>query len=105
MKWYINQRIVALENHCQGAFKEGDEFIIRGLRDGICKCGKILIDIGKKSERTHFGCLPCHKLEESKGIWWFIETSFAPLEEGTETTELSEVLVSPNGDILEPQTA
>lgn len=105
MKWCINQRIVAIVDHRQGLFKKGDEFIIKGLRNSICKCKEIDINIGIESMSSTNHCPVCKSEWLADAFMWFSETRFAPLEENTETTELSEVLVSPNGDILEPETA
>lgn len=95
MNWYIGQDIVAIKNHSQHKFNEGDLFTIKGLRDSLCKCGHVLIDIGFKSSSipSNSVCVTCKiKSENISGIWWFSETNFRPLDELADISELTEIL-------------
>jgi hypothetical protein len=92
MNWYIGQPIVALENHFQGAFKKGDEFVIKGLREAICKCKEIDIDIGLIEKNANAeSCRVCGFFTMTTNTtWWFSEKRFAPLD--TDISELTEIL-------------
>lgn len=81
MKWYIGQRIVAIKDHSEGRFKKGDEFTIKGLRMAPCGCGHVQIDIGLSDPSvTHNQCNRCGKEEKYKGVLFYSERCFAPLE-------------------------
>lgn len=94
MKWYIGQPIVAIKNHPQGVFKKGDEFVIKGLRESICRCKEIDIDIdiGLYDETANaVQCDACGYFSlTSNKTWWFSESRFAPLD--TDISELTEIL-------------
>lgn len=92
MNWYIGQRIIAIVDHSQGAFKKGDEFKIKGLRPSTCKCKSIQIYVGIDADATirstYSKCRVCdirHNNYEYK--WWFKEKCFAPIDERPELSE------------------
>ncbi len=80
MNWYIGQDIVAIVDHTQGDFKRGDEFKIKGLRLGFCKCDNVLIDVGNKTTDEYIGCGDCEVAGKSNGALWYDEICFAPLD-------------------------
>ena len=78
--WYIGQKIVAIENHVQGSFKEGDIFTIKSLMNSPCKCNFVLIDIGMISQKGLGMCQECNATY-TQSIRWFSEKRFSPLDE------------------------
>lgn len=98
--WYIGQEIVAIVNHSQGFFKEGDTFPVKGLRNAICSCDYIEIDIGIQSNlfRTSI-CTRCNfRAYKTDSVCWFYEGCFAPLD--FDISELTEILEQ---EILQPK--
>lgn len=81
MNWYIGQRIVAIRDHSQGVFKRGDEFVVRGLKQSLCKCGFIAIDIGLHPFDNEMLCVDCNTILFVGDVWWFHEEMFSPLDE------------------------
>jgi hypothetical protein len=96
MNWEIGQDIVAIKDHSQCRFKEGEVFTIKGLQGGTCKCTSIEIDIGIKSPPNSSGysyCTNCNtRYKKNSGIWWFSENIFAPLDSLADISELTEHL-------------
>ena len=92
MKWYIGQDIVCIKSHSQGAVKEGDVFIIKGIKKSCCS---IDLDINFIHLKPMLECPHCHKLEKSNGIYWFDHNQFAPLESITDISEIEELLKEP----------
>ena len=80
----VGGKVIALVNHHQGAFKNGDIFILRAIRKNFCHCGYTVIDIGKIDNRISL-CPVCGFMEKSN-TWWFYRNYFAPLDD----IELSE---------------
>lgn len=100
MKWYIGQRIVAIEDHEYGCFTKGDEFIIQSLRTSFCKCNEIEIDIGIPAISRIDYCGTCNTNQLSiSNQWWFSEKRFAPRDEdnyeNVDISELTEILKEP----------
>jgi len=93
MNWYIGQEIVAIESHKQGVFKKGDTFIIKGLKNSICTCKDVSIDIGKTSINHLTECQNCGVNWKNNGTWWFSEKRFAPLD--YDISELTDILEKP----------
>lgn len=97
MNWHIGQRIVAIVDHPDGCFKKGQEFVIQGLRKSPCRCGYILIDIGKITRKSFGYCLDCTGFYPKKDpTAWFWEKRFAPIDEweSFDISELTELLTS-----------
>lgn len=86
MKWYIGQKVVAVKGHAQGFFKKGDEFEIKGLKQGCCEMAKVWVDIGHLTNRGFIGCPRCNHTELS-ATRWYSEKMFAPLETKSELSE------------------
>ncbi len=98
MNWYINQEIVAVKNHSQNVFKEGDMFTIQALKLSPCKCKFILIDIGRTEPNTFIGrrCSCCgYEDKNYNDMSSYAEVNFAPLDSLTNIDELKEVLTEP----------
>lgn len=89
MNWYIGQPIVAIRNHSQGFFRKGDEFVIRGLKQGCCPAVGVLINIGVTTDRTVTHCPACN-FRKPVADHFFSEICFAPLD--TNISELTEIL-------------
>lgn len=91
MKWYIGQPIVAIKNHSEGDFKNGDEFIIKGLSMSKCGCKKTLIDVGNSWFIAGIRCATCGVITlTNDNIAWYGHPCFAPLDQ--DISELTEIL-------------
>lgn len=98
MNWYIGQDIVAIRNHSQKAFKEGDLFTIISISKSKCsKCGSyVVLDIGMNNTSPVGKMVQCAEshglIRVNEGIWWFSEECFAPLDSLVNISELTEIL-------------
>jgi len=94
MNWYIGQDIVAIKTAPNGAFKEGQPLIVKGLKAGFCKCTNVLIDVGVKNNHNTLRCDKC--IMEINVGWtdtvFYSEKNFAPLDTLADITELTEHL-------------
>lgn len=91
--WRIGQTIVAIKDHSQRKFKQGDVFEINGLKKSFCKCVYTLIDIGISTVATHSECGHCNIIVKSNdNIHWFGEDMFKPIDEFANISELTELL-------------
>lgn len=87
--WYIGQRVVCLKSGDD--LTEGKVYSIEGLRNGICKCSSVLLDVGVSTNEKRSNC-PRHGRDfNNNGKAWFVERLFAPIEEA-DITELLEIL-------------
>lgn len=90
--FYIGQKIVAIRNHSQGVFKEGDEFTVLNVMEAYCKCTAQLVDIGFSLQ----GRLYCNKCRLDGGysnIHFFGSENFAPLENYSNSFSIAMELV------------
>lgn len=89
-EFYVGQDVVAITTHDEGFYKEGDIFVVKGLKQGCCKRCPLDIDIG---QITEFGTV-CHycDYDEETTIRWFNANNFRPLDELTNISELTEIL-------------
>lgn len=71
----IGKQVICIEDHPEGTFKQGDIFILNGIRKG-CKCHPLLLDIGM-SDGIGTKCTLCGK-EFGEEIQWFKSVRFAP---------------------------
>lgn len=90
-EFYVGQDVVAIRDHSQGKFKEGEVFPIKGLKNGCCEGSSLHIDIGVFRIGNIAQCPRCYSILESD-IIWFNSISFRPLDELTNISELTEVL-------------
>jgi hypothetical protein len=88
MKWYIGQPIVAIKNHVDGIFKNGDEFVIQGLKTQPC-CGRVTIYIGIQTSHGICECV-CGIKSPNDNYW--DSKNFAPLD--VDISELTELLTN-----------
>lgn len=81
--WIVGKKIMAIKNHSQGAFKEGDIFVLKGVYENVCKCPLLKLDIGMKTAKFISQCPVCKEktLLECSQIWLFNEDLFKPLDE------------------------
>ena len=94
MSWYIGQEIVCIKTHSQGVVKRGQIYTIKGLRNGICECSPVQIDVGIKAKAAFDTCNDCGvEVLTTSEIWWFHESLFAPLEYNQEA--IDELLKEP----------
>ncbi len=94
--WHIGQDIVAIVNHPQGDFKEGDLRTVKALKETTCKCGGIVIHTGKFAAHDSWQtCGKCkfegHDVPQGAPIFYH-ERSFRELDEMCNISELTEVL-------------
>lgn len=92
--FHIGQDIVAINNHSQGAFREGDIFQIKNIKQGCCYKTPLMIDTGIKHIYYATFCNECEKSHDGS-IWWFSSNSFRPLDELVTIEEIKELLNEP----------
>lgn len=90
MNWYIGQEIVCIKTHSTGVIKEGQVFVIKGLRAAPCEHYECMIDVGVTSYNLLLTCNYCGKTENNHGTFWFGNQLFAPLQDLTK--QISELL-------------
>lgn len=83
-KFYVGQRVVAIENHPQGLFKEGDEFTVTSIVKGCCYDFGITIGI------SHIG--PCTCGNKYDGEWRFMQSRFAPIIENFQAITFEKIV-------------
>jgi hypothetical protein len=79
--FYIGQKIVAIRNHKQGRFKQGEIFTVTGITN--CPvCGFIKINIGISNPLKLYNCSECGSdyMKENNAAD-FHPISFRPLDE------------------------
>lgn len=76
--FYVGQRVVAISDHSQGAFKKGDEFTIGSI---VKTCCKWCVTIGIKANYTIRQCSVCKQEYLAEQQWLFNADMFVPLEE------------------------
>lgn len=92
--WIEGKKIIAIKSHSQGAFKEGDVFVLKGVYKEICKCPILKLDIGIRTNKFISQCPICQEktLLECSNIWLFNETLFKPLDESFAEEVLENIL-------------
>jgi hypothetical protein len=91
----IGDDIVAIKSHSQNAYKEGDVFTCKGLKEAPCKCKTFIVDIGIKSIYEEMLCLHCNYIYNSKNNWWFNAHLFRKLDNLVQINEIHEILNQP----------
>lgn len=92
--WTEGKKIMAIKDHSQGVFKEGDIFILKGIYSNICKCPLLKFDIGIMANRFIGKCPLCQEKiiqQEYGNVWLFNENLFKPLDEDFAESILEEV--------------
>lgn len=91
--FYVGQKVVAVDNHSDGLFKNGQVFTVLHIDISKCNCKKQLIYIGIDSDMIFRRCTDCG-YRTPKGRWcWFDTKKFAPLEEYTDSMSIAMQLV------------
>lgn len=80
-KFYVGQRVVAIENHPQGAFKRGDVFTVESVSRSACSCGHFRVTIGISTTALEQQCFKCGLEYLAIGKMYFNESRFAPIHE------------------------
>lgn len=78
--FYVGQKVVAIKDHSQGAFRKGETFVVIEVIRCPCNCKYWVIDIGKIWTESEFSrCRICeHRI---KGFLSYYNAScFAPIE-------------------------
>ena len=95
MNWYIGQEIVCVNAHGANYIKSGKSYKIRSLRNSICKCNEVEIDVGINDTIQTTGCCKCKvKIINYSGLVYYSESRFAPLDQ--DISELTEILKKEN---------
>ncbi|HET8963745.1 MAG TPA: hypothetical protein VFM99_07605 [Chitinophagales bacterium] len=77
--FFVGQRVVAIKDHSQGVFKNGDEFVITSIFPGCCQW---LVTIGIPVNLDKTECTLCGTIHNSpKKERYFGSSSFAPVIE------------------------
>lgn len=90
--FYIGQKVVAIKDHSQGRFKEGDEFTVLNVMQAYCKCTPQMIDIGF-GLKGNLHCQKCNRDGGHSNTHWFACQMFAPLESYRESFSIAMELV------------
>ena len=88
----INDDIVAIKSHSQNAYKEGQLFTCKGLKQSSCKCKTLLVDIGIKVIHHEGMCITCNKVFKTNNNWWFNAHLFQKLDNLVQINEVHEIL-------------
>jgi hypothetical protein len=88
----IGDDVVAIKSHSQDAYKEGDLFTCKGLKQSPCKCKTPIVDIGIKSIYKEMMCLHCKHIYNSNNNWWFNAHLFQKLDNLVQINEVHEIL-------------
>lgn len=94
MNWYIGQPIVCIKSRKDGKVKRGEEFNIKGLSSGYCKCTGVLIDVGLNNDLGFVCCGECGIRNIPSAVIWSSEELFAPLD--VDISELENILSKEN---------
>lgn len=100
--FYVGQRVVAICDHSEGAFKKGQEFVIQGIRPTNCKCGIWDVNVGILDDSYNTSlfimCGRCNTINRQTSdnkYWWFDATRFVPIQENVQTmTFVSKEVIS-----------
>ena len=87
----IGDDIVAIKSHSQDAYKEGDLFTCKGLKQSPCKCKTPIVDIGIKSIYKEMMCLHCKHTYKTNNLW-FNAHLFQKLDNLVQINEVHEIL-------------
>lgn len=82
--FYVGQKVVAIENQSQGAFKSGDEFVVKSITRPMCGCvNHWIVDVGVKSWCNLIRMTSCcsKTLQMPDSTWFFNANRFAPLQQ------------------------
>lgn len=89
--WHIGQDIVCIKTSNKKTVKEGEVYIIKGLKKWCC--GTIAIDIGRIGNFELEKCCKCQRVwKATDNKHWYNENLFKPLDELSDISELLEVL-------------
>lgn len=83
MNWYIGQDIICVKTNLSKDLVKDKIYTIKGLRNGICKCANVLIDVGINAS---ISSCDIHNVKIQGA--WHKETLFAPLADISELEEL-----------------
>lgn len=103
MEFHINQDIVCIKTHSKKKVIEGQIYVAKALKQGVCKCSKVLVDVGIANNdlpnTLYKACGTCgdnfFPFLSNDGIWWINVELFKPLDELCNIDELTEVLNEP----------
>ena len=94
--WKIGQDIVCIKTHSNGVVMEGEIYTIKALKEGFCRCGLIVIHIGKFSKGMYDICPDCKATARATDdILWLWDGLFAPLDTLTDISEIEAILSQP----------
>lgn len=82
-RFKINQKVVCVKSHSEGAVKKGLNYTVRGHS---C-CGGV--DVGVNQGYMSNACPDCKKRTGWHKCWYISENLFAPLKEDGSTAELN----------------
>jgi hypothetical protein len=83
----VGKDVVAIRDHSQGRFKQGQIFTCLGLRESNCKCPSREINIGSKATATEQICRKCNITFKSGNYTWFCTSYFRALDDITPSIE------------------
>lgn len=92
MSWCIGMPVVALGSSSDGDRIKGKVYTIVGLRQCVCKCGGVELDVNIRDydDYDFLKCSICLHEEPYMSVVWQLERHFAPLDQ--DISELTEIL-------------
>lgn len=79
--FYVGQRVVAISNHEQSAFRKHNLFYVTSIKKGRCKCAEWIITIGILTPFPFGRCNNCDIIWGSEPEWEFASSRFAPADQ------------------------
>ncbi len=95
--WYIGQDIVSVIDQPDGAFKEGQLFVVRKIRKCPCRCGTLQIYVGLHGNCRDKMCVHSGKeYRENRAFrFWHNELFFMPLDDMVDISEMVAMINKP----------
>jgi len=90
----VGKKVICIKSHPYGIVKRGQIFELFGIRDSLCKCGNIQLDVGiREYEISIATCSNCgaDTVADSE-IWWINNSRFAPFDNEMSDTTVEELI-------------
>lgn len=108
MNFKVGQKVVCVSvspnsnvcRHVSTVLKKGAVYTIKSISYNSC-CGKMLLDVGIKSDADEVKCT-CGRIRKKTGnIWEFDASRFAPIIENTSTADIANQIFETCNDVKE----
>ncbi len=96
MEYKIGGKVVALNSHEEGCYKEGNIYDVLGVRTNNCSCKPyIVIKIRRTDNGEAMRCSACGEIE-TKDSNWFAAQNFIPITEDLQAISYTKVIQEVN---------